>query len=130
MSTPIVDIPMPYGVTVLGDGTNVPKPAARHPKQNGTAGLSLQPGPCRVSVSWEGPEEIKVILQNGPNYRTFDTIPEKAGGGVSSEDVHRRCDPRGLCLPCRIGPDSRFWPPRHDRGLSSQLDLAPAGAVV
>lgn len=82
MSTPIVDIPMPYGVTVLGDGTNIPKPAARHPKQNGVAGLSLQPGPCRVSVSWEGPEKISVILQNGPNYRTFDTIPEKAGGGL------------------------------------------------
>lgn len=85
MPTPLVDIPMPYGVTVLGDGTNIPKPAARHPKQNGVAGLSLQPGPCRVSVSWEGPEKISVILQNGPNYRTFDTIPEKAGGGLVRE---------------------------------------------
>lgn len=72
---------MPYGVTVEGDGTNVPKPAVKHPKQFGAAGLSLTPGPCRVAVSWEGPERLNVILQNGSNYRTVDSIPEKPGGG-------------------------------------------------
>ncbi|MBC3179346.1 hypothetical protein [Corynebacterium lujinxingii] len=82
MTTP-VDIVMPYGVTVVGDGTNNPKLATAHPKQLQNLGLKLPPGPCRIAASWEGEEKVAIVVQtNGTrNYRTVLNLPEKTGGG-------------------------------------------------
>ena len=84
MTTPNVEIVMPYGVTVVGDGTNNPKLATSHPKQLQNFGLKLPPGPCRIAASWEGEENVGIVVQtNGTrNYRTVGNIPERSGGGV------------------------------------------------
>ena len=85
MSTPIdLNVVMPYGVTVVGDGTNNPKLAAPHPKQMQNFGLKLPPGPCRIAASWEGDEKVGVVVQTSGtrNYRTVGNIPERSGGGV------------------------------------------------
>ena len=93
MSTPVdLNITMPYGVTMVGDGTNNPKLAAPHPKQMQNFGLKLPPGPCRIAASWEGEEKVGIVVQtNGTrNYRTIGNIPEKSGG------VHvKGCSPSG-----------------------------------
>lgn len=93
MSTPVdLNITMPYGVTVVGDGTNNPKLAAPHPKQMQNFGLKLPPGPCRIAASWEGDEKVGVVVQTSGtrNYRTVGNIPEKSGG------VHvKGCSPSG-----------------------------------
>lgn len=93
MTTPNVEIVMPYGVTVVGDGTNNPKLAAEHPKQMQNFGLTLPPGPCRIAASWEGDEKVGVVVQtNGTrNYRIVGNIPEKSGGGVHVKG----CSPSG-----------------------------------
>lgn len=78
MTTP-VDIVMPYGVTMEGDGVNrtaTPVTKSRYLRQND---LILLSGPCRVAVSWSGPESVRLTLA-GVGYPV--TIP--AGGGWRS----------------------------------------------
>lgn len=130
MSTPVdLNITMPYGVTVVGDGTNNPKLAAPHPKQMQNFGLKLPPGPCRIAASWEGDEKVGVVVQtNGTrNYRTVGNIPEKSGG-CSSRDVHRRGGRKRLRVPQRVlAPVGNEG---HSRGLPAQLRVARRGGGV
>lgn len=131
MSTPIdLNVVMPYGVTVVGDGTNNPKLAAEHPKQMQNFGLKLPPGPCRIAASWEGDEKVGVVVQtNGTrNYRTVGNIPEKSGGGCSSRDVHSRGGRKRLRVPQRVPAPIRHE--RHSRGLPAQLRNIASRAVV
>lgn len=64
MTTPSVDlnIVMPYGVTVVGDGTIRAALATQHSKQHSTTGLKLAAGPCRVSASWAGAQDVELRL--------------------------------------------------------------------
>lgn len=81
MSTPVdLNIAMPYGVTVEGDGVGRKATSVTKSKnllnQND---LALFSGPCRVAVSWSGPESVRLTLA-GVGYPA--TIP--AGGGWRS----------------------------------------------
>lgn len=82
MTTPDINIVMPYGVTVRSTGTAIPTIVGKHPKQNNQVSLTLAPGPCRVAASWEGAEEMRLVVQNqaAAASRTVATIP--GGGGV------------------------------------------------
>lgn len=83
MTTPSVDlnIVMPYGVTVRSKGAAIPSIVGTHPKQNNGVSLKLPAGPCRIAASWEGAEDMSLIVQNQAvaTSRTVATIP---GGGV------------------------------------------------
>lgn len=76
MST-VVDIPLPYGVTVEGDGVARQVNPVTESKYASRHLVELLPGPCRVAVSWSGPESVRLTLA-GVGYPA--TIP--AGGGV------------------------------------------------
>lgn len=84
MTTPSVDlnIVMPYGVTVEGDGDVKPRIVTRIPKASENDNLALPNGPCRVAASWEGPETVHLYVY-APGRGTFKkgTIP---AGGVRS----------------------------------------------
>lgn len=82
MSTPVdLNVVMPYGVTVRSKGTAIPSIVGTHPKQNNGVSLSLPAGPCRVAASWEGAEDMRLVVQNQSEAtsRTVATIPS---GGV------------------------------------------------
>ena len=131
MTTPNVEIVMPYGVTVVGDGTNNPKLATSHPKQLQNFGLKLPPGPCRIAASWEGEENVGIVVQTSGtrNYRTVGNIPERSGGGCPSGHGHSRGRRERLRVPQRI--QTSVGHERHSRGLPAQLRVARrAGAVV
>ena len=86
MSTPVdLNIVMPYGATMVGDGTQYAKLAKPHPKQNGGSSLNLPDGPCRVAASWAGnPDTVSVNMYEGRNFvRTLGKI--QAGGVVHGE---------------------------------------------
>lgn len=83
MTTP-VDIVMPYGVTVVGDGSNYPAIDGDHPRKVTGSSIELTPGPCKVSASWEGPDRAILQVSNGGKTRSLATIPEKTGGGSRS----------------------------------------------
>lgn len=122
MSTPVdLNIAMPYGVTVVGDGTNNPKLVAPHPRQLQNFGLKLPPGPCRIAASWEGDEKVGVVVQTSGtrNYRTVGNIPERSGGGCSSRDVHRRGGRKRLRVPQRV--PAPVGNEGHLGGLPAQL---------
>lgn len=84
MTTPSVDlnIAMPYGVTVEGDGDVKPRIVTRSPKASENDNLALPNGPCRVTASWEGSETVHLYVYV-PGRGTFrrGTIP--AGGGCA-----------------------------------------------
>ena len=61
MTTPITDVPMPYGVTVTSDGTAYAQVPANK-KSKSEFGLLLTPGPCRVQASYAGPESVELRL--------------------------------------------------------------------
>ena len=77
MSTPLVDIPLPYGYTVGGE----PGKGYQSPVDGSSYNIPLKPGPCRVMASWSGPERADFILYRNGQSTVLDTIPEKAGGG-------------------------------------------------
>ena len=84
MTTPDLNIVMPYGVTLEGDGTVYAKIPKDHPKRLNPTRLALPSlQPCRVSASWaENPNPVDVNLYNGNRFvRTLATI--QAGGGRS-----------------------------------------------
>lgn len=88
MSTPVdLNIVMPYGATMVGDGTQYAKLAKPHPKQNGGSSLNLPDGPCRVAASWAGnPDTVSVNMYEGRNFvRTLGKI--QAGGGSFMANV-------------------------------------------
>ena len=79
MSTPVdLNIAMPYGVTVEGDGqSRKAVPVTKSSKVDSGNRLRLTSGPCRIAASWSGPEEVRVTIF-GVGYPL--TIP--AGGGI------------------------------------------------
>ena len=84
MTTPDLNIVMPYGVTMEGDGTTYAKIPKNHPKRLNPSRFALPNlQPCRVSASWaENPNPVDVNLYNGNRFvRTLATI--QAGGGRS-----------------------------------------------
>lgn len=92
MSTPVdLNIVMPYGATMVGDGTQYAKLAKPHPKQNGGSSLNLPDGPCRVAASWAGnPDTVSVNMYEGRNFvRTLGKI-QAGGGGRSWRTSARR----------------------------------------
>lgn len=81
MTTPNVEIVMPYGVTMEGDGTNKAKPVTNPGKQIGD-NVVLPVGPVRIGASWDGPQAVKVgVYRPGIGNIVLGTIPEKRGGG-------------------------------------------------
>ena len=129
MSTPVdLNIVMPYGVTVEGDGqSRKAMPVTKSSKVDSGNRLRLTSGPCRIAASWSGPEEVRVTIF-GVGYPL--TIP--AGGGVSFCDgVSRRESGRrdllGEC--CRRSASEGHS--RHSRSVPARLRVAAtAGAVV
>lgn len=82
MTTP-VDIAMPYGVTVVGDGTRYARIFGDHKRKYDSSSLNIPPGPCRVVASWSGNEEVRITLvTDGPSL--IVPIPQNGGGGTRS----------------------------------------------
>lgn len=82
MTTPEVEIVMPYGITVESKpGDRMMKPVKDHPKRFGTSSLSLVDGPCRVAASYRGPEGGLLQLVNGNSVTVIGKIPS-GGAGV------------------------------------------------
>lgn len=132
MSTPVdLNIVMPYGVTVEGDGTSKAKPVTNPAKQIGD-NVVLPVGPVRIGASWDGPQAVKVgVYRPGIGTIILGTLPEKTGGATPSDlplrcQSQQRVDVHGSGLgrtPCRHS--------RHPGGLPAQLRVAHrAGAVV
>ena len=132
MSTPIdLNVVMPYGVTVEGDGTSKAKPVTNPGKRVGD-NVVLPVGPVRIGASWDGPQAVKVgVYRPGVGTIVLGTIPEKTGGG-SSIDLPVRVESRQR-VGVHIG-GLRHASCRHSRhlgGLPTQLRVARrAGAVV
>lgn len=129
MTTPSVDlnIAMPYGVTVRSTGTAIPTIVGKHPKQNNGVSLKLPAGPCRIAASWEGAEEMRLVVQNQgeATSRTVATIP--GGGGYTFRHGLRRGH-RGRFGVSLRGEINRSY--RHYRGLPTRHAAVTAGAVV
>lgn len=78
MTTPNVEIAMPYGYTVGG----APDMYWLTRADGSTANVDLVPGPCRVMASWAGPERASFVLLHANGGKSvLDTIEKKAGGG-------------------------------------------------
>ena len=92
MTTPEVEIVMPYGVTLEGDGARDAKIVGSHPQAAGDVYLNIPSGPCRIGFSWEGPEEMRCYVTNrGPGMIRFvGSLPAKSGGGAFSGCYGRR----------------------------------------
>lgn len=129
MSTPVdLNIVMPYGVTVEGDGANrTAIPVGNSDKILSGGYVKLPAGPCRVAVSWSGSESVRAVLP-GVGY----PVTLEAGGGVPLRDRQYRREGRRQ----NPAPERRLNPThqgraRHYRGLPAQLRVAHrAGAVV
>lgn len=86
MESTLSKIVLPYGVTVLSTTSgymNVPS----HKYKRGSAGLLLHPGPCKVQVSYAGPEQVEVRFYGTSGKRNtyglkrvLEVIP--SGGGA------------------------------------------------
>lgn len=127
MST-TVDIVMPYGVTVEGDGSWYPKIVGAHPKKATGSRLALVPGPCRVAFSWAGESAADLVLVNGDDVKRPARLAEKRGGSTF-------CDRRHWGAPGRSSRNQRemrAWRNRNHRGLPTRLNRVAhrAGAVV
>lgn len=121
MTTPVGKDTMPYGVTVEGDGNSKDaRILAPHPRRDSASYLQLEPGPVRVAVSWEGPEEMRAYVYNRGTRqgRVVATIPARSGGGCvlrlflsarskatwSSFTASRLLRPSVLAAPSRSTP--------------------------
>ena len=127
MSTP-VDIVMPYGVTVEGDGSWYPKIVGNHPQKKTASRLTLVPGPCRVAFSWAGESAADLILVNADGVKRPARLAEKRGGSTF-------CDRRHWGAPGRSSRNQRQRRARrnrHHRGLPTRLNrvVRHARAVV
>lgn len=105
MTTPNVEIAMPYGYTVGG----APDMYWLTRADGSTANVDLVPGPCRVMASWAGPERASFVLLHANGGKSvLDTIEKKAGGVTQFSDGYRR--------RCQGRPGtSRSFSPHHDR---------------
>lgn len=96
--TTALDFPVPYGVTVEGDGVNRIAQVIvgnRHVAQNSF--VRLPDGPCRVAASWDGPQSVRlvhaghgypVIIPSGGGYRSgMATIGATAGEALYLENT-------------------------------------------
>lgn len=83
MTTPIEELVMPYGATVEGNGSWWPAIVGAHPMKNTSSSLNLVPGPCRVSASWDGENNVDVGLTTVEGDKRVANIPAKKqrGGG-------------------------------------------------
>ena len=80
------ELTMPYGATVEGDGSWYPKIVGDHPMKKTPVSLGLVPGPCRVSASWDGENNVDVGLTTVEGDKRVANIPAKKqrGGGIGS----------------------------------------------
>lgn len=126
MSTPLVDIPLPYGATMESNGTRYLPLVKPHRDQMGTAGLKLPEGPCRVSFSWAEnvlPINVYMHASDGSRVRSLGTIP--TGGGDHGAG---RVESRVLrAAPRRREPCCGHY--RRSRGLAATANLTPQGVV-
>lgn len=125
MTSPNINLDgvLPYGVTVVGDGTSRMAKVATPSKQASNERLSLPGGPVRVSASWSGSEAVRLTLA-GVGYPV--NIPA-GGGGVPFWDGGRRLEEWRLCLS---GIDQQRaiirGGSRHYRGVPTPANLAQA----
>lgn len=125
MSEPIFDIPLPYGVTVEGDGVNrTAIPVGDHPKIMSGGYVKLPAGPCRVTVSWSGSDSVRAVL---PLIGYPVILP---AGGVPVRDGRDRCEgrrqnPAAKRLRQAVGEGGAG----HHRGVPRQPRVAPLGVV-
>lgn len=126
MSTPVdLNIVMPYGVTVEGDGSRNARIVTNSAQSSSDFALKLPDGPCRVAASWDGPEAVRLV-HTGHGYPV--TIP---AGGVSLRDGCYRRDERRNNLPAEhLVFATRGGRARHHRGVPAQLRIATRKAVV
>lgn len=92
MSTPIVDIPLPYGATMLPD--KALKEWSMRDK-TGAMDIPVPDGPCRISASWAGETPVQLIVVNGGSSVTLAEIPGggqaiKAHGGRAGDQARLR----------------------------------------
>lgn len=127
MSTPVdLNIVMPYGVTVRSKGTAIPSIVGTHPKQNNGVSLKLPAGPCRVAASWEGPEEMRLVVQNQAEATSRTVATIQSGGGTLHHGL--RGGRRGrLGVPHRSEINRSH---RHHRGLPARHAAVTTKAVV
>ena len=129
MSTPVdLNIAMPYGVTVEGDGVNrTAIPIGNSDKILSGGYVKLPAGPCRVAVSWSGSESVRAVLP-GVGY----PVTLEAGGVPLRDRRYRREGRRQNPAPKhRLNP-TRQGRARHHRGVSHRVHRVArrAGAVV
>lgn len=84
MTTPNVDINivMPYGVTVEGNGSKFAPPTKPHSQRVGTTGIALPDGPCLVKATWDSNPvdiDVRVLDSTSSIVRKIGTL--KTGGG-------------------------------------------------
>ena len=126
MSTPIVDIPLPYGVTVEGAGSRNARIVTNSAQTSSDIALKLPDGPCRVAASWDGPESVRLV-HSGHGYPVV--IP--AGGVPLWDGCYRRYEGRNNLPAELVKFATRGGRARHHRGLpGGGRRVAPAGAVV
>lgn len=83
MTSSAVDVlNLPYGATIESDGTRYPKIATKTPNQVDNSAIRLPSGPCRVVLSWNGPEALR-LTWSGSGHLT--EVP--AGSGIRSTTV-------------------------------------------
>lgn len=83
MTTPNVDINivMPYGVTVEGNGSKFAPPTKPHSQRVGTTGIALPDGPCLVKATWDSNPvdiDVRVLDSTSSIVRKIGTL--KTGG--------------------------------------------------
>lgn len=130
MTTPVdINIAMPYGVTVEGDGVNrTAIPIGTSDKILSGGYISLPAGPCRVAVSWSGGESVRAVLP-GVGY----PVTLEAGGGVPLRDRRYRRERWGQNpAPKHQRNSAHQGRTRHYRGLPDHGHRVAhyAGAVV
>ena len=65
MTTPAVEIVnMPYGISVGSTGTSRTAVYVEGDRKNiqGNDQVNLPAGPCRIAFSWNGPEEVQLVV--------------------------------------------------------------------
>lgn len=83
MTTPEVEIVMPYGVVVEGDGESKNGNLITESEYAPVRNLRLPAGPSNVHFSWDGPDEVHLMMYvPGVGVKTKGIIP--SGGGVRS----------------------------------------------
>lgn len=127
MTTPNVNVVMPYGVTVQGAGGSQAQIVGNHPMKDTNVALRLTPGPCRVAASWEGNEQVFVRVQNRGKSIDRAVATIRGGGGYTFRHGLRRGHRGRFGVPLR-GEINRSY--RHYRGVPARHTAVTAGAVV